>query len=108
MGRDKERRLLRLQNLFRDELSSIIMHDIKDPRVEGAVISRVEVERSLSRAVVYITPSDNQERILEGLDSARGFLHQLLKKRLRLRVIPSLSFSVEDRYFVEEADKPDK
>lgn len=98
MSREPERRKLKLQSLLREEISSIIFSDIKDPRVRGTLISRVEVSSNLEHAKVFIVPHSEDSKNIEGLRSASGFIRVLLKKRLNLRIIPKISFEIDTNY----------
>jgi ribosome-binding factor A len=92
-------RLERVGDLLREELSELILREIKDPRVGFVTITGVQVSADLRHARVYVVThetGEGQERTLEGLQSARGYLRGALGRRLRLRCIPDLSFSVDE------------
>lgn len=100
MAREFNRRDRVAEELKR-ELGSLITTQVKDPRVELASITDVEVSPDLKYAKVYVstfdvTAADSKgQEVVAGLATARGFLKRELGKRLRMRVMPELTF-VED------------
>ena len=78
-----------------------IMAEIKDPRVQGKLLTvvRVEVSNDLSFAKVFISDMNGLESAQEavkGLKSATGFLRHAIGKNLKLRKIPELKFIADD------------
>ncbi|MFQ5960984.1 MAG: 30S ribosome-binding factor RbfA, partial [Candidatus Methylomirabilales bacterium] len=70
-----------------------------DPRVGFVTITGVRVSADLRHARVYVVThetGEEQERTLEGLQSARGYLRGALGRRVRLKYIPDLSFSIDE------------
>lgn len=98
MSRNHEIRKLKIQSLLREEISSIIFSEIKDPRVKGTLVSRVELSPNLEHAKIFIVPHPEENKNIEGLKSATGFIRMLLKKRLNLRIIPKISFEIDRTY----------
>ncbi|NMB02663.1 MAG: 30S ribosome-binding factor RbfA [Firmicutes bacterium] len=85
----------RIAGEIKREVSSIILTEVKDPRLGMLSITDVEVSRDLSWAKVYFSMLGSDEeraRTIEGLDRAKGFVRSELGKRLRLRHIPELIF----------------
>jgi len=94
-------RTLRIGDQIQRDLSTLIMREVKDPRLGMVTITDVEVSRDLSIAKVFITilEDDNSAKVAEHLDilsSASGYLRTLLGKSMRLRVIPQLKFIFDD------------
>ncbi len=92
-------RVARVGDLLKEELSELILREVKDPRIGFVTITEVRVSPDLRHARVYIVThetGERQERTLEGLQSARGYLRGALGRRLRLKYIPDLSFSVDE------------
>ena len=93
------RRLTRIAELLRQELGTILVEDLRDPRIGFVTLMRVEITSDLREARVYVSllGSDAQQRTsLRGLNSARGRIQRLLSERVELRWTPALTF-VEDR-----------
>ena len=88
-------RLQRIADRFREELSEMLIMDIADPRLSGITITDVKVDRELTFADIYVSAVEGSERskeILEGLQSASGFLRSQLAARIDLRAFPRLRF----------------
>ncbi len=88
-------RTRRIADRIREELSTLLLMEVKDPRVAGVNITDVEVDRELAFANIYVScleGSTRAEEILEGLNHASGFLRTALARRIQLRVFPRLRF----------------
>lgn len=91
------RRTSRVSELLREEISDLVQRDLKDPRLEGALLSITEVEVSgdLRNAVVFVShlgTAEERDEALAGLQSAASYLERELRRRLRMRRTPSLTF----------------
>ena len=91
------RRTSRVSELLREEISDLVQRELKDPRLEGAFLSITEVEVSadLGTATVFVSHlggAEERDDALAGLQSASAFLERELRRRLRLRRTPSLTF----------------
>ncbi len=89
-------RLKRIGDRFRKELSEMLVKDeIRDPRLSGISVTEVKVDRELSYADIYVSAVEGISRskeILEGLESASGFIRKTLSDRIELRAFPRLRF----------------
>jgi len=94
-------RRARLEGVILEELTLAIRREIKDPRVDQATISRVELTEDGRQATVFVSAfsavgqedSDATiDRCVEGLQSASGFLRRKLGPALQLRYLPELLF----------------
>ncbi|MFV1987168.1 MAG: 30S ribosome-binding factor RbfA [Gemmatimonadota bacterium] len=84
----------RLNELFRRELSRLLLTEIKDPRVSGVTVNEVRVTNDLSYATAYVTvdASEDAGAAMEGLQGAAGFIRRELAKGSHLRKIPEFRF----------------
>ena len=83
------------------EIIAIIRDVIKDPRVQGKLLTviRVEVSGDLSYAKAYISAMEGIEAAKEavaGLKNAAGYIRREVGQRLRLRKTPELRFVADD------------
>ncbi|MEM6455697.1 MAG: 30S ribosome-binding factor RbfA [Acidobacteriota bacterium] len=89
-------------DLLRRELNDIIQREVRDPRVHLASVSALEVTPDLSHARVRISvlgdDEDGRAGCIEALQHARGFLRSQLARRVRLRTVPELTFSLDRGY----------
>lgn len=90
-------RLARIGDRIRQELSEmLVMGELSDPRLSGATITEVKVDRELAFASIYISCYEGSERakeILSGFESASGYIRKQLSHRIELRVFPKLRFN---------------
>ena len=94
------RRIERVNNLIRQEISELLQRQVKDPRL-GNFISVTEVRTSpdLRYAKIFISSIGSDEgrrETLSVLAAASGFFRKELAGRLRLRRIPEPSFQWDD------------
>ncbi|MCZ6479785.1 MAG: 30S ribosome-binding factor RbfA [candidate division NC10 bacterium] len=92
-------RAARVGDLLKEEISDLLLRNIRDPRIGFVTITEVHVSADLRHARVYFVThegGEEQQRTLEGLESARGYLRGELGRRLHLRYAPDLSFTVDE------------
>jgi ribosome-binding factor A len=95
------RRVARVAELIRREVSQMLFSDIKDERVGTGMVSVTDVDVSgdLQHAKIFVSIYGSDEaraETMEGLRSATGFVRSELGKRVRLRRTPEIMF-MEDR-----------
>ncbi len=93
-----DRRMRRIQERIKEELSEILLYEVADPRLQGVTVTDVEVDRELAYADIYVSSleSERKREILEGFERAKGFLRTLLAQRIPLRTFPRLRFHWDD------------
>ena len=101
------RRIRRINELLRQEMSRLIQVDLRDPRLRCVIsITRVDTAPDLKAAKVYfsvLTAPEKKEEVLQGLTAAAGYLRREMGDVLPLRYIPSLSFVHDDSLELGEA-----
>ena len=94
------RRVDRINEQLRQEISRLLTLQTKDPRLTGVIsVTRVDTARDLRNAKVYISVLGNQDAkqsTLEGIRSAAGYLRRELRSRLAMRYTPFLSFQLDE------------
>jgi ribosome-binding factor A len=94
------RRTQRLNVQFREELSELILHELRDPRLHGMVsITRVDVSPDMENAEVYTSvlgEDEDKASTMHALTAAAPFLRRQLLERLRIRKIPALHFHLDE------------
>jgi len=99
--KDGGKRVGRVAEAVRDELA-VELRGLHDPRVLGALVTRVEVDVDLQRAKVFVRHElgldDMKARreMLKGLEAASGRLRRELARKLTLRAMPSLHFLYDE------------
>ncbi len=88
-------RASRIADRIREELSEIILMNVRDPRLAGISITDVTVDRELAFAEIYVSAVEGAQRsqeVLASLNHAQGYLRSELARRIELRVFPRLRF----------------
>ncbi len=73
----------------------MMLKEISDPRLRQVFVTDVRVDRELAFADVYVSAVEGSSRsaeILQGMESAGGFLRRELSARIELRTFPRLRF----------------
>lgn len=89
----------RVGEQMKKELSEIISRKLKDPRIGFVTVTDVAVTGDLQQATVYISvfgDSDQKEKTLKGLETAKGFMRSEIGQRIRLRKTPELFFEFDE------------
>lgn len=89
----------RLAHEFQQEIAMIIHQELKHPGLGFVTITRVELSRDVSHAKVFFSclgDEGERERSQAALERSARFVHGLLKKRFRLKVIPALMFRYDE------------
>ena len=93
-----QRRVARVAEAIREELSQIIGFEMKDPRVAGVTIAEVRVTPDGREARVRIASygdAEAQKDAMAGLEHAKGHLRHELGGRMELRHVPELFFETD-------------
>jgi ribosome-binding factor A len=96
--RDAGWRVDRLADQIRGEVAGMIGSELKDPRIGFTTVTRVEVSHDLHRARVWVSVLGDeaaQQRTLEGLASAAGYVRREVFHRLRLHRVPDMIFVLD-------------
>ena len=95
------RRISRVAELIKREVSQMLLNGIKDDRVGTgmASVTDVDVSGDLQHAKIYVSiygTEDAKAETMAGLKSATGYVRSELGARIRLRRTPEVVF-IEDR-----------
>ncbi|HLP88848.1 MAG TPA: 30S ribosome-binding factor RbfA [Nostocaceae cyanobacterium] len=95
------RRVSRVAELIKREVSQMLLNGIKDDRVGTGMVSVTDVDVSgdLQHAKIFVSIYGTEEAKAEtmaGLKSATGYVRSELGSRIRLRRTPEVVF-IEDR-----------
>ena len=90
----------RISDVIKVEISNILSFEVRDPRIKGITILKVELSSDMKKSYIYFS-SDNSfndlgiEEILEGLEKAKGYIRKKLSHNLNLRRTPEIFFKKE-------------
>ena len=94
----KQLRIEKLQELIKQEMSKMLLKELKDPRIGFVTVTDVEMTGDLREAKIYVSVMGGEEQVkssLEGLNSALGFIRREIGQRVRLRFTPEISFALD-------------
>ena len=87
-------RIERLNHTYQEEISMILMKEVKDDNIKFVTITGVETTNDLSFSKVYYTVL-NKDKIndtKEALEKASSFIRTKLASRIEIRHTPELKF----------------
>lgn len=92
------RRAQKAAEAVREVVSTAILLELKDPRIQGVTVTHVEVSDDLRQAKVYVSimgDERSQKLTLHGLRSAAGFLQTRIAHRVQTRYTPVIRFVLD-------------
>src|SRR5260370_487081 len=92
------RRIAKVAEALRECVSTTVLFELKDPRVQNVTVLRTEVSPDLKSARVYVSVLGDEKAqalSMHGLRSARGFIQSKIADRLELRYTPVLTFILD-------------
>ena len=91
-------KIQRLNHTFMEEISNILMTEIKDEDIKFVTITDCHVTNDLSYAKVYYTVLDEskKESTQKALKNASGFIRRELMDRVDIRYVPELEFIFDE------------
>ncbi len=87
----------------------MLIRELNDPRLKLVYVTDVKVDRELAYSDIYVSAvegSTRSQEILDGLESASGYIRRTLASRVELRVFPRLRFHWDPT--AENADRIEK
>jgi ribosome-binding factor A len=92
------KRLDRVNQLIKEEISTLLQRELKDPRLGFVTVTDVETAKDLRLAKVFVSVLGDERQwasSLAALASARGFVRNWLRQHLDLRVTPEIDFRAD-------------
>jgi ribosome-binding factor A len=89
------KRLERVNQLIKEEVSMLLQHELKDPRLGFVTVTEVDVTPDLRHAKVFVSVLGSEAQwvsTFQALESAKGFVWSWLRRHLDLRVTPEIAF----------------
>lgn len=89
----------RIAEAIREVVSTAILFEVADPRIRSVTVLRAEVSGDLRHATIYVSimgTQAEQNRAMQGLHHAAGFLQSRVAARLQTRFTPVLTFKLDD------------
>ena len=92
------RRTAKVAEAIRQVVSTAILFELRDPRVQNVTVLRVETPVDLRTSKIYVSvlgDEKTQRLTMKGLDASCGFLQSKIAKLLDLRYTPVLTFILD-------------
>ncbi len=92
-------RSLRIAEAIREVVSTAILFEVADPRIRSVTVLGADVSGDLRHATVFVSVMGTeveQNRAIQGLNHAAGFLQSRVAARLQTRFTPVLNFKLDD------------
>lgn len=90
-------RIGRVRQEILREVNNILLHEVKDPRVDGVTITDVDLTGDLQEATIYYSTMSNKagerQKTQEGLNAATGLVRSKLGQRLSIYKAPEIRFA---------------
>jgi ribosome-binding factor A len=102
MERDEQKdnkRLQRVAEAYKHELSEILLMEIRNPNLTGVWITNVVFTPDLRLAKIYFNVSGGrvrEEEVLSGFERSKGYLRKELSQRVRMKFTPDLKFYFDE------------
>jgi len=80
-------------------ISELLERRVKDPRLAMVSVTAVKASPTLREATIFVSAlggAATRDEVLQGLESARGYLRREVGRRLQLRNAPDLFFKWDD------------
>ena len=94
-----EKRVRKMSQLLKEEISEIVLRELKDPRIGFASITKIDVSNDLKHAKVMVSVygSDQEKKeTMEGLNAAKKYIRKLVGECLTTYHTPELIFRYDD------------
>ena len=91
----------RLSGLIQQITSETLQKFVNDPRLELVTITGVKMTRDLKLARLYFSTFGSKydkNEVVEGLNSAIGYIKRSISKQLSLRYMPELRFYYDESF----------
>lgn len=89
----------KVREFIKEQVSEIIQHRLKDPRIGFVSVTDVEVSMDLRHAKIFVSVLGNDQAkadTMAGLESAIGYVRGELGRRLQMRFTPEILFRLDE------------
>lgn len=100
-------RIDKVEQLIKEEVSSIFLHKMQEPELGFITITNVKVSPDLKNAKIYLSVLEKEKRtlVLDRIDHKTKFIRAELAHRISLKFVPEIKFFIDDTLdFVEKIE----
>ena len=94
-----ELRVRKIQEFIKQEVSRIILQELKDPRLGFVTVTDARITGDLREATVYVSlfgSDEEKKNTLVALRKAQGYIRSEVGKRLGIRYSPQIEFKEDE------------
>ena len=94
-----KKRVRKLAELLKEEISEILLKEVKDPRIGFVSLTEVKVSGDLKHAKVFVSvygEDEEKEETMKGLKEATGYIRKLVGDRITTYHTPEILFKYDD------------
>lgn len=80
---------------MQQEIATLLQTEMKDPRLTLVTVTRVNIDRELEYANVFVSTvgdADRRDEVMRVLNGARGYIRREVAHRIQLRRAPEIKF----------------
>lgn len=92
------RRMAKASEAIRETVSTVVLFELRDPRIKNVTVLSADVSPDLRAAKIYVSVMGDakaQSLAMHGLDSARGFIQSKIADRLQTKNTPIIRFVLD-------------
>jgi len=85
----------RVAERIQAEISELLLREMKDPRLALVTVTRVNIDRELEHASIFVSTVGGEARrqeVMRVLEGAKGFIRREIGRRVQLRRTPQIVF----------------
>jgi len=100
-------RIDKVEQLIKEEISSVFLHKIQQPELGFITITNVKVSPDLKLAKIYLSVFEKEKRefVMARINNKTKFIRTELAHRIRLKFVPEIKFFIDDTQdFVEKIE----
>jgi ribosome-binding factor A len=86
-------------SLLREEISKILLLDVRDPALNFVSVTGVNMSSDLRTAIVYVSIFGNAEqkrKAMAALNRGKGYFRKIIASRVNLKYNPNLIFELDE------------
>jgi len=100
-------RIDKVEQLIKEEISSVFLHKMQQPELGFITITNVKVSPDLKLAKIYLSVFEKEKRefVMDRINNKTKFIRTELAHRIRLKFVPEIKFFIDDTQdFVEKIE----
>lgn len=90
-----ELRVRKIQEFIKQEVSNILLRELKDPRLGFVTVTDARITGDLREATVYVSlfgKPEEKKNTMKALKNATGYIRTEVGRRLGIRYSPTIEF----------------